>query len=153
MLQGIGLGVALPELLPPLVGPTNSIISCIYYLVFPFVRVSWETAPSELYLLVGKTQTFLAPFTSVIWLLPLFNLGPRESASVVMADDQQGPLPDRATFQQLCKKDLVELAVKYEFAPSPSLDKAGLQTFLKDSLDLEEYWQELKDKARCEQEA
>ena len=70
-----------------------------------------------------------------------------------MADDQQGPLPDRATFQQLRKKDLVELAVKYEFAPSPSLDKAGLQTFLKDCLDLEEYWQELKDKARCKQEA
>ena len=62
-------------------------------------------------------------------------------------------LPDKATFWQLRKKDLDELAVKYELAPSPSLDKAGLQTFLKDSLDLEEYWHELKDKARCKQEA
>ena len=72
-----------------------------------------------------------------------------------MADDQQllYPLPDRATFLQLCEKELEELAVRHEFAPSPSLDKAGLQTFLKDCLDLEEYWQELKDEARCKQEA
>ena len=72
-----------------------------------------------------------------------------------MADDQQllYPLPDGATFLQLCEKELDELAVRHEFAPSPSLDKAGLQTFLKDCLDLEEYWQELKDEARCKQEA
>ena len=67
-----------------------------------------------------------------------------------MADDQQGSLPDRTTFRQLRRTDLDELAVKYELEPPPSLDKVGLQTFLKDSLDLEEYWQEQKDKEREE---
>ena len=89
----------------------------------------------------------------MVWLLPPFSPGPRESASVVMANDQQGSLPDKAAFRQLRKKDLDELAVKYELAPSPGLDKTGLQTFLKENLDLEEYWQELKDQATYEREA
>ena len=70
-----------------------------------------------------------------------------------MAGTQQESLPDKATFRQLRKMDLDELAVRHELAPSPDLDKVGLQAFLKQHLDLEEYWEELKDQARCEREA
>ena len=64
-----------------------------------------------------------------------------------MADGQLASLPGRAAFRLLRKKDLDELAVKYELVPSPSLDRVGLRTFLKENLDLEDYWQDLKDQA------
>ena len=70
-----------------------------------------------------------------------------------MADDQLASLPSKAAFRLLRKKDLDELAVKNELAPSPSLDKVGLQAFLKEKLELEDYWQELKDHASDEREA
>ena len=56
-----------------------------------------------------------------------------------MAGTQQESLPDKATFRQLCKRDLDELAVRHELAPPPNLDKVGLQAFLKEHLDREEH--------------
>ena len=69
-----------------------------------------------------------------------------------MAETQQESLPNKATFRLLRKKDLDELAVRHELEPSQSLDKIGLQGFLKEHLGLEEYWEELKDQATRERE-
>ena len=65
-----------------------------------------------------------------------------------MADNQQESLPGKVAFKLLRRKDLDELAVRYELEPSQSLDKAGLQDFLREHLGLENYWEELKEQTQ-----
>merc|ERR1712131_173128 len=104
----------------------------------------WEAVPLRVYFLVGKRKPFWPSFHSCHLVTPSCDLGSRGGASLAMADDQLASLPSKAAFRLLRKEDLVELAVKNELAPSPSLDRVGLRAFLKENLELEDYWQELK---------